>query len=136
MMFGKADIDNGVLETRHTSYTLSEEINAKAARVFLTPALTGSVMVGLFALGCWDLLYPGEKWAALGFVLTSVLFGMTFARLVIVKSSLRGSELTVAGFGIYSNIRAKARGIVLASQQKLVADYAPDSATRTIGAGE
>jgi len=118
MIFYQPKIKNGVLYARNTFYSLSPEMDAKADPVFRTPGMVGAALAALFGFGFRDLLDPHELLAIAGLVVASIAFGFTVARLVIIKQSLRGSELSVAGFGTYPRMLAIAAEIVETVQAK------------------
>jgi len=114
-MFGRPILANGVLHARNTVYSLSPEIDASADPILRTSSLALAAFLLLFAGGFHDLLTPVELAVIAGFALTSLALGFSLARLVIIKPSLRGSDLSVAGYGTYRDVRRLAAEIVEAA---------------------
>lgn len=115
MVIGRVFIMDGALHTRSTVYSLSREIDAKADRIGLVPGLTLSAVLGLFIWRFADLLSWAEILGLGALIAASLFLGFSFAQLVIVKPSLRGSELSVAAVGTHAHVRAIAGQIVEAA---------------------
>lgn len=118
MFIRNLQIKNGVLYARNTFYSLSPEIDVRADPIFRTPGLVSAGLAILFGFGFHDLLYLHELFVIAGFVVASIAIGFSSARLVIIKPSLRGSELSVAGYDTYPRIRQIAAEIVEAAQSQ------------------
>lgn len=118
MFIRNPQIKNGVLYARNTFYSLSPDIDVRADPIFRTPGLVSAGFAALFGFGFRDLLYPHELLAIVAFAVVSIVLGFSFARLVIIKPSLRGSELSVAGYDTYPRIRRIAAEIAEAAQSQ------------------
>lgn len=116
MFIRNLTIKNGVLHARNTFYSLSPDIDVRADPIFRTPGLVSAGFAALFGLGFRELLYPQELLAIAVFATVSIAIGFCFTRLVIIKPSLRGSELSVAGYDTYPRIRRVAAEIVETAQ--------------------
>lgn len=112
MTFSKPEIAVGVLKTRRGIYSLSSDIDVIPERFLLLPGSLVAGLVFLFTIGFADLLYPHELVVSACLSLASLFAGFSMARLVIVKSTLRGSEYAVAAFGSFGAIRRLAEDIV------------------------
>ncbi len=117
MILGNVSIENGVLRANHTFYNLSEPIDAKADRIFQVPGYMGAGLVGLFGAGFFDLLTNLERLAVAIIFAACVFASRNIAHLIIVKSALRGSELSIATVGTYPHIRRLADEIVTTAAQ-------------------
>lgn len=116
MIFFNPEIADGVLKTRRGIYSLSPEIDAIPDRMFLAPGVIGAALITLFIFGFFDILYFGEIAICAGVALACASGGVCFARLVLVKSTLRGSEHAVAAYGSYAAMLRLAEDIVEAAQ--------------------
>ena len=109
MIFGKADIIDGVLDATNDSYPLTPNSTFSASRPFRAAGILTAVMISAFGIAFSDLLYTAELWAVGGIATVCFLLGNSIAHLLVTNADLRGSDRSVATWGTYPHLSRKRR---------------------------
>lgn len=112
MLTGNIQIKDGVLRTRTGRFSLSPDIDAIADQSLLIPGTMTAVLISGFGFAFGDPLTPTEIKIIAAIAIFSSLFGLLFARLVIIKASLRGTEHSTIAYGTFYHVRQLADDIV------------------------
>lgn len=122
MIFGTAEVGDGVLETSNDSYALTANTNFSVPRPLRPAGIMGAILLSAFGASFSDLLYPHEIILLGGFVIGIYLIGNRLACLTVTNRELIGSPMSVAVWGTYGHLNQIRRKAAAARQSVKTGD--------------
>ena len=114
MIIGSVEVNKNAVVTHRDSYLLTNLSVVSVRRPFLAGAtLLGGAFVG-FGMAFGDLLYNHEITTISAVSIAAILAGSQVGQLSLLSRDLRGSELSGAVWGRYSNLQTVRSDIVTA----------------------
>ena len=124
MIFGTLKIVGTTLETHNDYYALREITTVSTRRPFVSAGLMTGILMAAFAFGFWDILFFGERIAALAIASTAIWGGLNIGLLQLASRDLRGLPLADAAYGTYRHLNREGRKIAAAAERAKTGDMA------------
>lgn len=114
MIFGSVDVTATSVDTHRDSYLLEQLTVVSVRRPLWVTGMMTSITLAAFGIGFFDLLFPGELAVLSTLSTTALLIGWQLGQLKLLSRDLRGSELSGAILGQYTDLNRLRREIAAA----------------------